>query len=167
MTSSITAISGIGVSTAETLASHGIKTVKDLAKASIEQITRVPGFSHARASKAKAGAANLLGGDQTSTPEGKRAPASKRTKRRKAPVAAAKKTTNVLEEVVKAAQEAGEAVDEALADPEQDSPKPIAASAEGNRKKAKQSGKKGSKKNKGKKKGKKKKGRKKKGKKKN
>lgn len=162
MTSSITDISGIGASTAKTLTSHGIKTVKDLADASIEQITAVPGFSHARASKTKAGAVNLLGGEQASTSEVKQAPTSKRTKRRKAPGAAAKQTENVVEEVVKAAQEAGEAVDEALSDLEQDTLEPIAASAEGNRKKAKQSGKK----KKGRKKGKKKKGGKKKGKKK-
>jgi len=66
MSSSITDISGIGPAAANALAEHGIHNLKALAKAGVEQVSSVPGFSDVRSRKVIAAAAELLG---SSTPE--------------------------------------------------------------------------------------------------
>jgi NAD-dependent DNA ligase len=53
-------ITGIGPAAAATLGEHGFSTLKALAKASVEQVSTVPGFSAARAQKVIAAAAELL-----------------------------------------------------------------------------------------------------------
>jgi len=54
-------ITGIGPAAAATLAEHRIRTVASLAKASVETISAIPGFSEARAAQVIAAAAELLG----------------------------------------------------------------------------------------------------------
>ena len=54
-------ITGIGPTAAAALGEHGIKSVADLARSSVEEITAVPGFSEARAVKVIADATELLG----------------------------------------------------------------------------------------------------------
>jgi endonuclease III len=58
----MTDVTGIGVKTAEVLAEHRIKTPAALAKASIERITSIPGFSEARAATVIEAAKALLAG---------------------------------------------------------------------------------------------------------
>ena len=53
-------IPGIGPAAAEALAEHRIKTVAGLARASVEKVSAVPGFSEARAAKVIAAATELL-----------------------------------------------------------------------------------------------------------
>ena len=60
MQPAITDIPGIGPAAAAALAEHRIRTVASLAKASVEKVSAVPGFSEARASKTIAAAAELL-----------------------------------------------------------------------------------------------------------
>ena len=62
----ITDISGIGPAAAEVLAEHRIRTVASLARASVEKITAVPGFSEARATRVIAAATELLDASATS-----------------------------------------------------------------------------------------------------
>ena len=62
----ITDITGIGPAAAAALAEQGFSSLKALAKASVEQVSAVPGFSAARAQKVIAAAAELLA---TSTAE--------------------------------------------------------------------------------------------------
>jgi len=66
----ITDINGIGPAAAEALAEHRIRTVASLAKASVEKVNAVPGFSEARAVRVIAAAAELLAesGSATSQP---------------------------------------------------------------------------------------------------
>ena len=53
-------VPGIGPAAAELLAEHSINTADDLAKASVEQVVAVPGFSVIRATRVIAAAAELL-----------------------------------------------------------------------------------------------------------
>jgi predicted flap endonuclease-1-like 5' DNA nuclease len=53
----LTNVRGIGESTARDLQAHGIMTCEDLANASIEEISAVPGFGPARAKSARESAA--------------------------------------------------------------------------------------------------------------
>ena len=52
-------IPGIGPTAAAALGEHGIKSVANLARSSVEEITAVPGFSEARAIKVIADATGL------------------------------------------------------------------------------------------------------------
>jgi hypothetical protein len=61
MSSAITDITGIGPAAAAALAEKGIKSLRSLARASVERVSTVPGFSPARAQKVIAAAAELLG----------------------------------------------------------------------------------------------------------
>ena len=61
-------IAGIGPAAVEALAEHGIRTLANLSKASVEKITAVPGFSEARATRAIAGATELLAAAGTTQP---------------------------------------------------------------------------------------------------
>ena len=65
MKASITDITGIGPAAAAALTEHGLGSLKALARASVEKVSAVPGFSAARAQKVIAAAAELLAG----TPE--------------------------------------------------------------------------------------------------
>ena len=56
----ITDISGIGPAAAAALGDHRIKSVASLARASVETVTAVPGFSEARAVRVIAAANELL-----------------------------------------------------------------------------------------------------------
>lgn len=69
MSSGITDIAGIGPAAANTLAEHGIRTLKALSNASVDKVAAVPGFSTARAQKVIAAAAELLGGSAASQEE--------------------------------------------------------------------------------------------------
>jgi NAD-dependent DNA ligase len=53
-------IPGIGPAAAEALAEHRVKSLASLARASVETISAIPGFSEARAAKVIAAAAELL-----------------------------------------------------------------------------------------------------------
>ena len=57
----ITNIPGIGTVAADALAEHRITTLAQLARASVEQVAAVPGFSEARAARVIATAGELLG----------------------------------------------------------------------------------------------------------
>jgi transcription termination factor NusA len=82
MSANLSDVKGLGPSSANDLARHGIKTVEDLAKASIPEISAVPGFGEARAARVKAAAAELLGSGAAPT-------APKRQRRRPAGKSAA------------------------------------------------------------------------------
>ena len=56
----ITDISGIGPAAEATLAEHGFTSLKALARATVEQLAAVPGFSEARAGKVISAASDLL-----------------------------------------------------------------------------------------------------------
>jgi hypothetical protein len=56
----ITDVKGIGPSTAAVLAEHGIKSVRDLAAASVPRLIAIPGFSEFRAGQVKFNAQLLL-----------------------------------------------------------------------------------------------------------
>lgn len=60
MNQSIIVVSGIGESTKNALAEHGIKTVADLAKVSVVKLAAVKGFGEFRAKRAIAAAVALL-----------------------------------------------------------------------------------------------------------
>ena len=60
MKPAINDIAGIGPVAVEALAEHGIRTLANLSKASVQKITAVPGFSEARATRAIADATELL-----------------------------------------------------------------------------------------------------------
>ena len=64
----ITDISGIGPAAAETLAEHRIKTLTSLARASVEKIAAIPGFSETRAANVIAAAAELLAASGSTPP---------------------------------------------------------------------------------------------------
>ena len=64
----ITDISGIGPAAAETLAEHRIKTLAGLARASVEKVAAIPGFSEARAARVIAAAAELLAASGSTPP---------------------------------------------------------------------------------------------------
>ncbi len=65
----ITDISGIGPAAAAALDEHGIKTLASLARASVEKISAVPGFSEARAARVIAAASELLATTATNQPD--------------------------------------------------------------------------------------------------
>lgn len=67
MKPAITDISGIGPAAAAALGEQGFNSLKALARASIEQVSAVPGFSAARAQKVIAAAAELLGDSSAGT----------------------------------------------------------------------------------------------------
>jgi Holliday junction resolvasome RuvABC DNA-binding subunit len=62
-------IPGIGPAAAAALAEHSIKTLTDLAKASVETISAVPGFSEARATRVIDAARDLLPAPAETIPE--------------------------------------------------------------------------------------------------
>jgi hypothetical protein len=61
MKPAITDITGIGPAAAAALGEQGFSSLRALARASVEQVSAVPGFSTARAQKVIAAAAELLG----------------------------------------------------------------------------------------------------------
>ena len=67
MKPSILDVKGIGLSTVEILAQHGIKTINDLAEAGFDRLISIPGFSGVRASSVIQEAKDLLSGDSVST----------------------------------------------------------------------------------------------------
>ena len=60
MKTAIIDIPGIGPAAVAALAEHGIESLADLAKASVEEISAIPGFSEARAAQTIAEANKLL-----------------------------------------------------------------------------------------------------------
>jgi hypothetical protein len=68
MKPAINDITGIGPAAVKALAEHGIGTLASLSKASVQKITAVPGFSEVRATRAIAGATELLGAAGTTQP---------------------------------------------------------------------------------------------------
>jgi hypothetical protein len=69
MKPAITDISGIGPAAAAVLHEHGIKTLASLARAPVEKISAVPGFSEARATRVIAAASELLAATATKQPD--------------------------------------------------------------------------------------------------
>jgi hypothetical protein len=76
MKPAITDISGIGPAAAAALHEHGIKTLASLARAPVEKISAVPGFSEARATRVIAAASELLAATATKQPDDAEANAS-------------------------------------------------------------------------------------------
>ena len=68
MSTPITAIPGIGASTADLLANHGFKSAESIATTSVENLSLVPGFGEIRAANTIKAAAGLLA---TETPQEK------------------------------------------------------------------------------------------------
>ena len=62
-------IPGIGPAAAAALDEHGIKTLASLARAPVETITAVPGFSEARAERVILAASELLAASATNQPD--------------------------------------------------------------------------------------------------
>ena len=73
-------IPGIGPAAVATLGEHRIKDLASLAKASIEQITAIPGFSEARAAQVISAAAELLAASGTTQPATDKEAAVKKSK---------------------------------------------------------------------------------------
>ena len=69
MKPAITDISGIGPAAAAVLHEHGIKTLASLARAPVDKISAVPGFSEARATRVIAAASELLAATATKQPD--------------------------------------------------------------------------------------------------
>jgi len=69
MKPAITDISGIGPAAAAALHEHGIKTLASLARAPVDKISAVPGFSEARATRVIAAASELLAATATKQPD--------------------------------------------------------------------------------------------------
>lgn len=67
MKTTITGVAGIGPQTAKTLHEHGFNTLSAVAAATIEQLSRVPGFSTTRASRVIRAANELIATSTTST----------------------------------------------------------------------------------------------------
>ena len=61
MSTPITAIPGIGASTADLLANHGFKSAESIASTSVENLSLVPGFGEIRSANTIKAAAGLLG----------------------------------------------------------------------------------------------------------
>lgn len=83
-------ISGIGPAAAEALAEHRIRTLTSLARASVEKVAAVPGFSEARAIRVISAAGELLAASGTTpsakgkaTGSGKKAKAGDKGKKKK------------------------------------------------------------------------------------
>lgn len=60
MSTPITAIPGIGASTADLLANHGFKSAESIASTSVENLSLVPGFGEIRSANTIKAAAGLL-----------------------------------------------------------------------------------------------------------
>ena len=60
MSTPITAIPGIGASTADLLANHGFKSAESIAATSVENLSLVPGFGEIRSANTIKAAAGLL-----------------------------------------------------------------------------------------------------------
>lgn len=60
MKEKITDVKGVGPATAAVLAAHGIRTVRDLASATLARLTGIRGFSEFRAGQIKFNAESLL-----------------------------------------------------------------------------------------------------------
>ncbi|MGH8555932.1 MAG: helix-hairpin-helix domain-containing protein [Methylococcales bacterium] len=75
MKDEITEVKGVGPSTASVLARHGIKTVRDLAEASVPQLIAIPGFNEFRARQVKFNAESVLKKSDLSTESGDRSTA--------------------------------------------------------------------------------------------
>lgn len=69
----LTDISGIGESTAATLAEHGFDSVKALRKSGKKKLSRVPGFGEKRAAAILAAAEALKDADKMAEKEAKKA----------------------------------------------------------------------------------------------
>ena len=69
MNPAIIDIPGIGPAAAAALAEHSINTLADLAKASVETVSAVPGFSEARATRVIDAARDLLPAPAETIPE--------------------------------------------------------------------------------------------------
>ena len=67
MKPAITDITGIGPAAAAALGEQGFSSLRALARASVEQVSAVPGFSTARAQKVIAAAAEMLGAASAGT----------------------------------------------------------------------------------------------------
>ena len=76
-------IAGIGPAAVEALAEHGIRTLANLSKASVQKISAVPGFSEARATRAIADATELLGASGKALPAKAGGKADKKDKKKK------------------------------------------------------------------------------------
>ena len=63
MSTPITAIPGIGASTAELLANHGFKSAESIASTSVENLSLVPGFGEIRSANTIKAAACFLATD--------------------------------------------------------------------------------------------------------
>jgi len=90
MTPAIIDIKGIGPAAAETLAEYRINSVTALARASIEKISAIPGFSETRAATVISQAADLLAAsgitqsaDDSDQPQGKEDKKDKKDKKNK------------------------------------------------------------------------------------
>lgn len=71
MKHALTDIAGIGESTAELLAEHGIDSVKALRKGGLEKLAKVPGFGEKRAVAVLAAADDLKAADKEAKLEAK------------------------------------------------------------------------------------------------
>ena len=60
MSTPITAIPGIGASTADLLANHGFKSAESIAATSVENLSLVPGFGEIRSANTIKAAAGLI-----------------------------------------------------------------------------------------------------------
>jgi Holliday junction resolvasome RuvABC DNA-binding subunit len=78
-------VNGIGPAAVETLAEYRINSVNALARASIEKIAAIPGFSEVRAARVIAAAADLLAPSEMtqSTDDSDREPSKKDKKGKK------------------------------------------------------------------------------------
>jgi Helix-hairpin-helix domain len=79
----ITDITGIGPAAAAALGEQGLGSVKALARASVDQVSAVPGFSAARAQNVIAAAAELLGTAADNPETGSKDKKDKKDKKKK------------------------------------------------------------------------------------
>ena len=103
MTIALTQVPGIGPSTAKVLAENGINSAQQLADTTLAQLTKVPGFGSARASRAiKAAIESLASTDDATTKTDQptqrprrtaKKPASRLTRSSSVPATGAKATT--------------------------------------------------------------------------
>jgi len=86
MTTSITAVTGIGPATALILKASGIKSAEDLARASVNDLLKIQGFSQSRAKAVIKSATNITSGTGSKSKaaaSGKRASKDKKKKAKK------------------------------------------------------------------------------------
>ena len=76
-------ITGIGPAAAAALGEHGFSSLKALARASVEQVSTVPGFSTARAQKVIVAAAELLASTTTETATADKPETEEKNKKKK------------------------------------------------------------------------------------